>query len=151
MTFYMLFLIVVFLGALIYFRVICTEPGGLSRGLFEFRFLNMNKYSSDVDNAIKILIAKYEQNLLTAEIDTFEIKFSDGSSIWIGNKYFGYGFLYAHGNKKYSRSEWRRPSVKTFRDIQKLESTLRIEKASTENDDNTTKYGSNEGENKVVL
>lgn len=151
---YFIILGVLLFASVIYFRVICKDVGGLSKGLIEFRLFHNHAYSEDVDTAISMLIAKYNQGLITAELDSFEysICFSDGCSVWIGNKYYGYGFLYRYvGGKEIPAANRRRCSTKTFRELQKLENKLRAEKLLATSKDVTISYGSNkEGENIVL-
>lgn len=90
--------------------------------------LSSLKYSKEVDTKINFILAKHEADLLIATIRNNCIEFHEKetskfyASIWIGNKYYTYGYLWKHADG-YCNTK-RRPAVSTFKKIVHLEDTL---------------------------
>lgn len=78
------------------------------------------EFSKGADERMKELLDRLaEGELQVLRIDEYTIDLSDGNSIWIGNKYYGYGTLY-----RFPLRSPHRVSLKQANRVIKLEEAL---------------------------
>lgn len=101
-------------------------------------------YSKDVDIICSRLLDKMEAGLLVANLSDNTIQFFNAediemkdeqtpysytltaeAEIFIGSKYFSYGYIHRHFGEAKSSQYKKRPSLSTFKRIVKLEEKLR--------------------------
>lgn len=117
-------------------------------------------YSKEVDSIISRLLDKTDAELLVAKLNDNTIQFfpvdsteSDEDTpysrtlkaeaeIFIGSKYYSYGYIHRHFGEAKSSEYKKRPSISTFRKILKLEEKLRGEKSTNKAPEVTKNKGS---------
>lgn len=102
---------------------------------FQFMWSSVPK-SKEADEKIKFLLNKMDANLIRASFDSGRntIQFHEldadpkrdepEAEIWVGNKYFSYGWLYSYGGSRNGSFIKKRPSRKSFKRILALEEKL---------------------------
>lgn len=90
--------------------------------------LSSLKYSKEADERINFILSKHEAGLITAKLHSNYIHFTDVESnntyakIWVGNKYYSYGYIYEFsGTNVHTKN---RGKLSTFKKIVQLEDTL---------------------------
>lgn len=89
-------------------------------GIFvEYYFLSLEKYNSVVDMYCNIMLMRHELNPELLRKGQYQLDFGNGNTIWIANKYYGYGDITINGEKLRGK-----PAYNTFVKIIKLEREL---------------------------
>lgn len=82
------------------------------------------------NDIIMSLIVQYYSKEITAQLSSHVITFSNGSEIWVANKYYSYGTLYRHEHI-YNSDEYVTDDV--FLEVLHLENTLKSPLFAIEN------------------
>ena len=102
---------------------------------FQFMWSSIPK-SKEADDKIRFILNKLDANLIRAtfdqgkntigfyELDANPNRDEADAEIWIGNKYYSYGWLYSYGGTRSGSYIKKRPSRKTFKRILELEAKL---------------------------
>lgn len=95
-------------------------------------YMSILEFNAEADEKIKLVLDKFENNLLTAILDTQlgVIRFHDtesgefNSEIWIQGKYTVYGMLSSYGKERNKTWKNYKPSLSTFKRVIALENKL---------------------------
>lgn len=77
-----------------------------------------SKYSALTEKHLSHVIAKYDAGLVTVKCDEYTMTFSDGTCVWMANKFYASGKLYRTGSRRTMQlREDSSPGYKTWREL----------------------------------
>lgn len=122
--------VLIFLAIVMIYMFIVTACMGTEKLKTAQYFMSSLTYSEEATTKLNLLIDKYEADLLTADLQKTVISFTDKNTsqpagqIWIANKYYTYGQLHKYGVEQNTNWQCKKPNLKTFNRIIKLEKSL---------------------------
>lgn len=72
-----------------------------------------SKRSAEVEKVLNLIVGKYRAGMLSVKADEHTMTFSDGTCIWIGNKYYASGHIWDKYNDRY-------PYFGTWRELMRI-------------------------------